>query len=125
MKQNPQNKRTIGDVYEEKAVEYLKNHGYFIICRNFQCRLGEVDIIAREGGSLVFIEVKYRKTSRKGRPEEAVTLAKQRKICRMADYYRMQRGYGDGISCRFDVVAILGDEVALYRNAFEYVGGGR
>ncbi len=123
MEQTMQNKRRIGDIYEERAVEYLKNHGYFILCKNFRCRLGEIDLVAREGGSLVFIEVKYRKNQRRGLPEEAVTPAKQRRICRTADYYRMKKGYGDGISFRFDVVAILGEQVALYRNAFAYAGG--
>ena len=55
------------------------------------------------------------------RSEEAVTPAKQRKICRMADYYRLQNGYGEETLCRFDVVAILGETVTLYRNAFPYV----
>ena len=125
MKESPgriqQNKWAVGAAYEEKAVEYLKNHGYFILRRNFRSRLGEIDIIAREGKVLVFIEVKYRRNLERGAPEEAVTPAKQRKICQMADYYRLQNGYGEETLCRFDVVAILGETVTLYRNAFPYV----
>ena len=125
MKENPgrsqQNKRAIGAAYEEKAVEYLKNHGYFILRRNFRSRRGEIDIIAREGKALVFIEVKYRRNLGRGAPEEAVTPAKQRKICRMADYYRLQNGYGEETLCRFDVVALLGETVTLYRNAYPSV----
>lgn len=118
---NQKNKRAVGAAYEDKAVEYLKSHGYFILCRNFRCRQGEIDIIAREGESLVFIEVKYRRNAKRGIPEEAVTFAKQRTICRTADYYRLQKGYGEETLCRFDVVAILGEKLTLYRNAFPYV----
>ena len=117
------NKRALGAEYEEKAVEYLKNRGYFIFERNFRCRQGEIDIIARQNGCLVFVEVKYRKTVVKGRPEEAVTPAKMRTICRVADYYCMRRGFGDNVSCRFDVISILGDEISLYENAFPYMRG--
>lgn len=122
-RKNPDNKRTLGTQYEEQAVEYLKSRGYFILERNFRCRQGEIDIIARDGRYLVFLEVKYRKNSRKGRPEEAVTPVKMRTICRVADYYRLRKGYGESTPCRFDVVAILGDEIQLYKNAFPYMGG--
>ena len=114
------NKRKVGAAYEEKAAAYLQSRGYFILCRNFFSRQGEIDIIAREGGYLVFIEVKYRKNGAKGDPAEAVTPAKQRVICRTADYYRLKKGYGEETPCRFDVVAVLGEEITLYKDAFPY-----
>lgn len=117
-----ENTRRVGAGYEEKAAEYLQSRGYFILCRNFRCRQGEIDLIARQGGYLVFIEVKYRRGKANGWPEEAVTPAKQRSICRTADYYRLCRGYREDTPCRFDVVAILGEEITLYENAFFYRG---
>ena len=114
------NKRTVGTEYEQKAVEYLKSRGYFIIERNFRCKSGEIDLIAKHENYLVFIEVKYRKNSTKGSPEEAVTLSKIRTISKVADYYRLRYGYGEDTPCRFDVIAILGNEIRLYENAFLY-----
>ena len=60
-------KRELGFQYEEEAVRYLKDQGYRILCRNFSCRQGEIDIVAKEGCYLCFVEVKYRGTARWGR----------------------------------------------------------
>ena len=115
------NKRALGSLYEEMAVDFLKKQGYFILTRNFSCKIGEIDIIARDKGYLVFVEVKYRKNNANGIPEEAVTPAKIRKICKTADYFRVRNGYGEETPCRFDVVAIQGSEIRLYENAFTYL----
>lgn len=115
-----ENRRQLGSVYEHQAEEYLKGQGYRILCRNYRCRQGEIDLVAREGGYLVFLEVKYRANGKKGMPQEAVDIRKQRKICRVADHYRMVHRYGDAVPCRFDVVAILGDDLLLIRDAFSY-----
>ena len=74
------NKRSIGSKYENKAVEYLKNSGYRIIERNFYCKQGEIDIIARDVKYLVIIEVKYRKDTKKGNPKESVNYHKKNRI---------------------------------------------
>ena len=74
------NKRSIGTAYEEKAVEYLTAKGYRIIKRNFRCRIGEIDIIAKQNDIVVFVEVKYRRTDHMGQPLEAITFTKQKKI---------------------------------------------
>lgn len=116
-----ENRRRLGSEYEKRAEEYLRQQGYRIRCRNYRCRMGEIDLVAEEDGCLVFVEVKYRSDGRKGAPQEAVDARKQRKICRVADYYRMTHGCGDGTVCRFDVVAILGENVTLLRNAFYYM----
>ncbi len=116
-----QNNHFVGDTYEKAAVFYLKNIGYQILKTNFKCKAGEIDIIAREGEYLVFVEVKFRKDLRKGSPQEAVNLYKQRKICKVAKYYIYRQGLPLDTPCRFDVVAVLNKEVKLFRNAFDYV----
>lgn len=113
------NRRGIGTQYEEKAAGWLLGQGYRILERNFCCRQGEIDLIAREGGFLVFVEVKYRRDEAAGHPAEAVGLKKQRRIIRAAEYYRYRKRIPETCPCRFDVVCILGDEVELIRNAFE------
>lgn len=114
------NRRKIGATYEERVAKYLSDQGYRILERNFRCRIGEIDLIAEENKILVFLEVKYRKSNRYGNPAEAVTPAKQRTICRVADFYRMSRQIPESCSYRFDVVAILGDQVLIYKDAFSY-----
>ena len=74
---NSFNRRAIGTEYETLACEYLTRHGYQILCRNFRCRQGEIDIIARDRDYLVFIEVKYRRDEHEGDPAEAVDARKQ------------------------------------------------
>lgn len=119
-----QNNREIGKEQEEKAVAELERKGYDILEKNFRCRIGEIDIIARHQGYLVFIEVKYRKNDRSGYAAEAVTQKKQQIISRVADYY-LRTHYKVIPACRFDVVAIDGMCVTVYENAFAYVTGGR
>ena len=84
---NSFNRRAIGTEYETLACEYLTRHGYQILCRNFRCRQGEIDIIARDRDYLVFIEVKYRRDEHEGDPAEAVDARKQARILRTARYY--------------------------------------
>lgn len=116
------NRRAVGSEYERRAAEYLQSQGYRILERNFRCRTGEIDLIARDGAYLVFIEVKYRRDAASGDPTEAVDAAKQMTISRTASYYCLKKGYGETMPCRFDVVAICGDEIRLVRDAFEYAG---
>ncbi|MCR4998786.1 MAG: YraN family protein [Lachnospiraceae bacterium] len=120
-----ENLRTKGGSYEQRAAEYLQSRGYEILQMNYRCRIGEVDIVARDGSYLVFLEVKYRRTTNRGLPVEAVGYAKQKKISAVASYYLMSHGCLDNVSVRFDVVAILGEDIQLFQNAFSYVGYGR
>ena len=118
------NKRTVGNRYEDIAVDWLLRNGFRIITRNFRTRDGEIDIICQqkdvETGQdiLVFVEVKYRKNRRAGSPEEAITPAKMRKIMRVADYYRVRYQVSMEQPCRFDVIAIEGESLRHYENAF-------
>lgn len=114
------NKRKIGAEKEELAATYLESRGALILERNFRCRQGEIDLIARQDGYLTFVEVKYRTTAKQGLPEEAVGIPKQKKICRVADYYRCIHGYGDKTPVRYDVVAIEGDKITWIKNAFPH-----
>ena len=94
-----------GKKSERLAVEFLNRMGYRILETNYRSKLGEIDIIAREKGIIVFIEVKARSTGRFGSPKGAVTPAKQRKISMAALDYLKRTGQVD-VSARFDVVAI-------------------
>lgn len=114
------NTRAVGTDKEETACQYLTQNGVRIKERNFRCRQGEIDAIGYEGEYLVFFEIKYRKGAAKGSAVEAVDYRKQKKICRVADYYRMMHECPDNLPIRFDVVAIDGNEITWIRNAFEY-----
>jgi len=102
---------------EREAVKFLKKKKYKVIEQNYRCKLGEVDIIARHGAYLVFIEVKTRASNRYGLPMEAVDEAKQRKLTMLALYYQKSKGLLD-LPIRFDVVQILGEEISLIEGAF-------
>lgn len=115
-----QNNRSVGTTYEKVAGEYLQSLGYEILEYNYRCRQGEVDIVARQGEYLVFVEVKYRRTDHMGQPLEAITFTKQKKICRCARQYLYQHRMTD-VSVRFDVVSILGNEICVIPNAFEFL----
>lgn len=113
-----QNKRKTGAVYEQAAGYYLEQQGYEILLYNYRCRVGEIDLIVRDGDCLVFCEVKYRKSGSKGSPLEAVDVRKQYRIFRCAQYYMMEK-HLDEIQCRFDVIGIEGKKITHIKNAFE------
>lgn len=112
------NQRQTGAAYEEKAANYLISQGFRILERNFYTHFGEIDIIAEEGDALVFVEVKYRRNLTNGYPQEAVTSGKKRKIILSARYYLYRTRREDCI-CRFDVIAIVGEEITHIKDAFE------
>ncbi len=105
------------------AADFLKRQGYCISEINFRCKFGEIDIVATDGEYLCFVEVKYRTSSKSGHPEEAVNYRKQRRICRVSDFYLLRYGKGMDTQIRYDVVAIEGTEICLYKNAFVYIPG--
>lgn len=115
------NKREVGSAYERKAGLFLERQGLKILCYNFRSRCGEIDIVAGDGDTVVFVEVKYRRNEERGLPQEAVGYQKRRRICRVADYYRMLHGMGDFSPVRFDVVAICGGRITWFQNAFDYI----
>ncbi len=111
-----------GEKSENLAVWYLKQNGYKIIEQNYRNRLGEIDIIAREKKTIVFVEVKSRKSIRYGNPKLAVTPKKQRKISMVALYY-LKSTQQINAKARFDVVAIISNrdepQIEIVKNAFE------
>ncbi|MBR3646148.1 MAG: YraN family protein [Lachnospiraceae bacterium] len=112
------NKRVLGDIKEYLVTEYLSKNGYEILERNFRCRLGEIDIVAKESGYLVFIEVKYRSSLNYGSPELAVNYKKQNTIYKVAQYYCKKNSLPQDCPSRFDVVSVLGDDIKVIKNAF-------
>ena len=98
-------RKLLGALGEEAAAEHLERNGYSILERNYRSRIGEIDIIARHGEDIVFVEVKTRKSSRFGLGEEAVGRQKQVALARLAAQYLAQNRLG-GLNCRFDVVVI-------------------
>lgn len=112
------NKRAVGSEYEKRAAAYLEQHGMRILEYNYRIRSGEIDLIARDGKYLVFVEVKFRTGSRRGTPLEAVDLRKQKSIIRTAQHYLLRHGYGMETPCRFDVVGITGEAVTHVKDAF-------
>lgn len=112
------NHRRLGSVYEQTVGFYLEQYAYEIVAFNYRCPMGEIDLIAKEGGVLVFCEVKYRKDLHCGSAAEAVDPRKQRRIWRSALYYLTVHGIGD-VPCRFDVIGIEDGKISVIKNAFE------
>ena len=109
------NTREIGNKYEDKSVEILKNSGYEILDRNYQNRYGEIDIIAKKENYIVFIEVKYRKNKVYGYGYEAVDKKKITKIFRLAELYLQSKEYNNYF-IRIDCMSYLGDELDWIKN---------
>lgn len=120
---NKQTTKKIGDEHELLACHYLERQGLTIIEQNFHSRGGELDIIAQESNTLVFVEVKYRKNKNYGGAISAISPNKQEKIRRTAQYYMQQAALNEyNTACRFDVIAIEGcgnkAEFNWLKNAF-------
>ena len=114
---NKYNKRKVGQEREKQAAVFLERNGYHIITFNYRNRIGEIDIIARDKESIVFVEVKYRSSARYGWPEEAVDYKKQKNIIAVVNYFIMSNNLVD-VPMRFDVVSILNNKIEHIQNAF-------
>ncbi|HET7218625.1 MAG TPA: YraN family protein [Vicinamibacterales bacterium] len=110
-------RQTLGKSGEDRAASELERRGYAILARRYRTRYGEIDIIARDGDTTVFVEVKVRETGECGTAVEAVTPRKQRRLASMALDY-LARTTGTDVPCRFDVVAIDAGALTVFRNAF-------
>jgi putative endonuclease len=114
---------SLGKKGEDFAAKLLKKRGYKIKERNYRSPAGEIDIIAIEGKTLAFVEVKTRSSNSFGTAEEAVNIRKQRQIIRAAMYYLQQSAKKEDSPARFDVVSVRADGKALtgniIKNAFE------
>lgn len=119
------NQRKLGGQYEQLAASFLEKQGLRIQEKNFRCRMGEIDLIARDGSTLVFVEVKYRTSGSFGDALSAVDKRKQIVLGKVAKYYLMTHCKSLDVSCRFDVVGIEEGKMQWIKNAFDYVEGGR
>lgn len=102
-----QDNKKIGDRGEEMAANFLVNTGYAILEKKYRNRMGEIDIVARFGNILAFVEVKTRRTDKFGRPAAAVDFRKKQKIISVAKYYIQVKGM-EGCHPRFDVIEVMG-----------------
>ncbi|MCC7516041.1 MAG: YraN family protein [Pseudomonadales bacterium] len=104
--------RARGQVIEQAAEAWLQQQGLQTVARNFQCRSGEIDLVmqhrpsTRQQSTLVFVEVRFRKTDNFGSPVESVTASKQRKLLQTAQFYLLQHPQWRTAPCRFDIVAV-------------------
>jgi putative endonuclease len=109
--------RETGASAEDRATAALEAAGYSIVARNWTCVVGELDIVARDGDILVFVEVRSRADAAHGHAAEMVTVRKQQKVTRVARMYLgLERPRFD--ECRFDVVAITGDQLDVIKDAW-------
>jgi putative endonuclease len=115
-------RQAIGKAGEDAAVRYLRQLGYRILERNYRCRFGEIDLIARDGRMLAFVEVKTRRSHTYGPAAAAVTLRKQRHLIKASQAYLIHRKKADE-PCRFDVVTVDMDaeqpHIELIKDAFQ------
>ena len=102
---SPHRRSRLGQVGEELAARFLGEQGYEIVERNFRCPAGEIDIVAKEGECLIFVEVRTRRGRALGTPEESVNPRKQRKLIELGQTYLNTRELGE-IDWRIDVVAV-------------------
>jgi len=122
-KSRPKSRGELARIGEDAAARYLQSRGYAILERNYRTNLGEVDIVARHGGDLVFVEVKSRTSSDSFAPAESVTRSKRDKLVKLAQLYMATRARKEE-RCRFDVVEVTLNEtgsvvnVRLIRGAF-------
>lgn len=99
----------------------MRKKGLEIKAQNYRCRMGEIDLIARDGPYLVFVEVKYRSDSRRGGALAAVTRKKQQVIGRVAQNYLLRYHGRVDLPCRFDVIGIEGEKIYWIKDAFDSV----
>ena len=117
------NKKTLGTQGEQLAIRFLKKKGYKILQRNYRCKIGEIDIVCYDHGTIAFVEVKTRFSDKFGSPELSVTEAKKRQILKVALHYVAKKKIED-INLRFDVVSIFypptekHPTITLFKNAF-------
>ena len=115
-------RQKFGKFGEDLAGRYLKKMGYQVICRNYRTRFGEIDIIAKDADTIVFVEVKSRRTSTFGHPKYSITHKKQERISKTALYYLKENNQSN-CRARFDVVTINAadkkTDVEIIKNAFE------
>lgn len=116
-------RKKLGDFGEKMAKKFLEHHGYTVCHENYSCPRGEIDIVAKDGEALVFIEVKTRRSLQFGEPFESVDSIKQKRMIKLAHFYMSHQKIRN-TNVRFDVVSVWVDkswkvkEIKLIKNAF-------
>ncbi|OXU33028.1 YraN family protein [Enterobacter hormaechei] len=112
-------RKQTGDAWELKARRWLEGKGLRFVAANVRGRGGEIDLIMKDGQTIVFVEVHFRQSSRFGGAAASVTLAKQQKLLQTAHLWLARHnGSFDTVDCRFDVVAFTGNAIDWLKNAF-------
>jgi putative endonuclease len=122
MMRNPPPHLSRGHKAEDVACTHLQHQGLLLEARNYRSPYGEIDLIMRERDTLVFVEVRFRKSPDFGTPAETVDARKQAKLRATAEHYLQHTPRASKKACRFDIVAICGDgddSLSWHRNAFE------
>jgi putative endonuclease len=105
------------------ACHHLQRQGLRLIERNYRCRFGEIDLVMCDGGTVVFIEVRYRRSRQFGHPAETVDARKRERLCRAGSHFIQHRARLRESPCRFDVVTVepnaRGHRVSWFPHAFE------
>jgi len=109
----------IGSKAERRASRFLRRQGLTKITHNYRCRMGEIDLIMRDGNSIIFVEVRYRKSSSHGHSQETVTYTKQQKIIRTAMNFLQRHPRYQRMNGRFDVIGMdATGKITWIKNAF-------
>ncbi len=111
-------KESIGAAAEKEAQHYLEDHGLTFIERNYRCKQGEIDLIMQDNDTLVFVEVRFRRSKQFGSAVETVTSAKQRKIMLATQHYMLEHQLGENFPMRFDVIGLDNETKRWIKNAF-------
>lgn len=106
-----------GDAAEDTALAHLRRHGLQLVERNFRCKGGEIDLVMRDGATLVFVEVRARASASHGGAAASVTPAKQRRLIVAAQVFLQGQAFPP--PCRFDVIGLDGERLEWLRNAIE------
>lgn len=113
----PTEQQRLGRLGEDRALSHLEEQGLALVERNFLCKVGEIDLIMRHNGGLVFVEVRRRAAAGFGGAAASVTPAKRRRLINAAQYYLLR--YPSPPPCRFDLVAIDDEILSWIQNIFE------
>ncbi len=112
-----------GRAAESRARDFLQQRGLRIRALNYRAPRGEIDIVAEEGNTLVFVEVRMRRHTRFGTAADSIDAGKQRRLIKAAQYYLQVLGHGDSRPCRFDAICVTGNDdaadVLWVRDAFQ------
>jgi len=112
--------QSIGQQAEALACHHLEQHGLVLVCRNYRCPFGEIDLIMRDQAYLVFVEVRVRRHQDYGSGVDSISRQKCRHIIRSASHYLQQHDLYDRVDCRFDIVDFGSEEnLQWIQNAFE------